>query len=325
MQSDEEVGKVAATVPVVISRVLEMFIENLLIKASSVTKARNAKVLTPSHVKQAVLNEKQFDFLKDIMAAIADVQQDNDESEAAPRPKGRPRKKPEENDGKAAKKAPKAAKPKRAAKAQASSDESEDSANDDDEDEEDEDEDDEAPRQRRQTGSSSRAAPPVTAVRSNLSLLADASASAELTDGRAGTSAASAFAPTPAGIMPPLVPIGTLPPYSEPNPYAAPHLYPGMSMIPPFIDPRLLPGANDMRAHLPHPWPYGAWPPTTSGLWPPPPTDRLPPPSNSHMLSVSRSDEGEEANSGVVDLSLMTPNRSKRRQEQADDNDYDAA
>lgn len=39
--------------------------------------------------KQAVLNEKQFDFLKDIMAAIADVQQDNDESEAAPRPKGR--------------------------------------------------------------------------------------------------------------------------------------------------------------------------------------------------------------------------------------------
>lgn len=36
-----------------------------------------------------MLNEKQFDFLKDIMAAIADVQQDNDESETAPRPKGR--------------------------------------------------------------------------------------------------------------------------------------------------------------------------------------------------------------------------------------------
>lgn len=43
------------------------------------------------------------------------------------------------------------------------------------------------------------------------------------------------------------------------------------------------------------------------------------------VYSVSRSDEGEEANSGVVDLSLMTPNRSKRRQEQTDDNDYDAA
>ena len=50
MQSDEDVGKVAAPVPVIISRALELFAETLLKKANNVTNARGARTLTPSHL-----------------------------------------------------------------------------------------------------------------------------------------------------------------------------------------------------------------------------------------------------------------------------------
>jgi hypothetical protein len=50
MQMDDEVGKVAQAVPVIISRTLELFVESLLKKAEVVTVARNAKTLTPSHL-----------------------------------------------------------------------------------------------------------------------------------------------------------------------------------------------------------------------------------------------------------------------------------
>ena len=50
MQIDEDVGKVAAAVPVIISRALELFVESLLKKANAVTTNRNARTLTPSHM-----------------------------------------------------------------------------------------------------------------------------------------------------------------------------------------------------------------------------------------------------------------------------------
>ena len=69
MQADEEVGKVAAVVPVIIckllspkpaglpcsdflfaARTLEIFVESLLRKASDVTRSRNARTLTPAHL-----------------------------------------------------------------------------------------------------------------------------------------------------------------------------------------------------------------------------------------------------------------------------------
>lgn len=80
MQKDEEVGKVAAAVPVIISRSLELFVESLIKKTSEITQARNAKTLTISHLKQCILNENQFDFLKDLVASVPDVQADEDSS-----------------------------------------------------------------------------------------------------------------------------------------------------------------------------------------------------------------------------------------------------
>ncbi len=50
MQSDEDVGKVAAAVPVIISKSLELFVETLLKNANTVIEARGARTLTPSHL-----------------------------------------------------------------------------------------------------------------------------------------------------------------------------------------------------------------------------------------------------------------------------------
>jgi len=80
MQTDEEVGKVAAAVPVIISRALELFVESLIKKASEITQAKNAKTLTTTHLKQCILAESQFDFLKDLVAMVPDVQGDDDSS-----------------------------------------------------------------------------------------------------------------------------------------------------------------------------------------------------------------------------------------------------
>jgi len=50
-------------------------------KAESVTHARNAKTLTPSHLKQCIMAEQRFDFLKDVVSSIPDVQGDEDAAE----------------------------------------------------------------------------------------------------------------------------------------------------------------------------------------------------------------------------------------------------
>ncbi|CAG9116341.1 unnamed protein product [Plutella xylostella] len=73
MQTDEEVGKVAQAVPIIISRTLELFVQSLLGKAMQVTLSRNAKTLSPAHVKQCILAEQRFDFLHDLVKNIPDV------------------------------------------------------------------------------------------------------------------------------------------------------------------------------------------------------------------------------------------------------------
>ncbi|XP_043929714.1 dr1-associated corepressor isoform X2 [Protopterus annectens] len=80
MQTDEEIGKVAAAVPVIISRALELFLDSLLTKACHVTQSRNAKTMTTSHLKQCIELEQQFDFLKELVAAVPDMQGDNEEN-----------------------------------------------------------------------------------------------------------------------------------------------------------------------------------------------------------------------------------------------------
>ncbi|XP_075044804.1 dr1-associated corepressor [Mixophyes fleayi] len=80
MQTDEEIGKVAAAVPVIISRALELFLESLLKKACQVTQSRSAKTMTTSHLKQCIELEQQFDFLKDLVATVPDIQGENEDN-----------------------------------------------------------------------------------------------------------------------------------------------------------------------------------------------------------------------------------------------------
>jgi len=79
MQSDEDVGKVAQPVPVIISRALELFVENLLKKTNDITTQRGARTLTPSHLKMCIKSEKRFDFLKELVSSVPELQGDHDE------------------------------------------------------------------------------------------------------------------------------------------------------------------------------------------------------------------------------------------------------
>lgn len=87
MQTDEEVGKVSQHCPIMISRCLELFIESLLSKTVRVTNSRNAKTLSPSHMKLVIESEKNFDFLRDLVKDVKDVkdmpEEENGQDEAA--------------------------------------------------------------------------------------------------------------------------------------------------------------------------------------------------------------------------------------------------
>ncbi|KAJ7373408.1 DR1-associated protein 1 (negative cofactor 2 alpha) [Desmophyllum pertusum] len=87
MQTDEDVGKVAAAVPVIISKALEMFVQSLVERASDYTKARNAKTMTTSHLKRCITSENQFDFLKDLVANVPDLPSNEEERDGEPKPK----------------------------------------------------------------------------------------------------------------------------------------------------------------------------------------------------------------------------------------------
>ncbi|CAL4090662.1 unnamed protein product [Meganyctiphanes norvegica] len=84
MQKDEEVGKVAAPVPVIISRALELFVESLLTRAGAITEARHARTLTPAHLKQCILAERRFDFLQDLVSTVTDINPDGESGEMLP-------------------------------------------------------------------------------------------------------------------------------------------------------------------------------------------------------------------------------------------------
>ncbi|KAK9299151.1 hypothetical protein QLX08_007768 [Tetragonisca angustula] len=84
MQTDEEVGKVAQAVPIIISRTLELFVHSLLTKTMEITNAKNAKTLSPSHMKQCILSESRFDFLKDLVKSLPDVSSPDEEVPTPP-------------------------------------------------------------------------------------------------------------------------------------------------------------------------------------------------------------------------------------------------
>mmetsp|Transcript_10036 Transcript_10036/g.18253 ORF Transcript_10036/g.18253 Transcript_10036/m.18253 type:complete len:250 (+) Transcript_10036:76-825(+) len=73
MQIDEEVGRMNAVVPILMSKAVEIFGLNLVKEACRTAQQRNHTTLQPPHIKQCVMEKKEFDFLKRIVKDLPDI------------------------------------------------------------------------------------------------------------------------------------------------------------------------------------------------------------------------------------------------------------
>ncbi|KAI0984889.1 hypothetical protein GJ496_005133 [Pomphorhynchus laevis] len=65
IQKNEKIGKLSSCVPVMVSRALEQFIEQLVGSACEITLSRGAKTLTPLHIQELVsIRSTRFSFLQ---------------------------------------------------------------------------------------------------------------------------------------------------------------------------------------------------------------------------------------------------------------------
>ncbi|OXU21108.1 hypothetical protein TSAR_013670, partial [Trichomalopsis sarcophagae] len=67
-----------------IPRTLELFVHSLLTKTMQITSAKQAKTLSPSHMKQCILSESRFDFLKDLVKNLPDASGPDDDNHTPP-------------------------------------------------------------------------------------------------------------------------------------------------------------------------------------------------------------------------------------------------
>ncbi|KAL8544975.1 hypothetical protein ACS0TY_005257 [Phlomoides rotata] len=73
MQADEDVGKIAMAVPLLVSKALELFLQDLCDRTYEVTKKSGAKTVNSLHLKQCVQSFNSFDFLKDVVNKVPDL------------------------------------------------------------------------------------------------------------------------------------------------------------------------------------------------------------------------------------------------------------
>jgi histone H3/H4 len=96
MQADDDVGKIANAVPVMISKCLELFISSLVNRTKEITKAKNSKTMSLAHLKECIETTEQFNFLEE---KVKNIQVQTTPSETTPKPKRqRKAKEPKEGD-----------------------------------------------------------------------------------------------------------------------------------------------------------------------------------------------------------------------------------
>jgi Dr1-associated corepressor len=83
MQSDEEVGKIATSTPILVGKALECMLEDVLSAAAAVAHAKRSKTVSPAHLREAVEAADKFDFLRATLAKAPRPDQ-NTPSSAAP-------------------------------------------------------------------------------------------------------------------------------------------------------------------------------------------------------------------------------------------------
>ncbi|XWS08233.1 hypothetical protein CRYUN_Cryun41cG0062200 [Craigia yunnanensis] len=72
MQADEDIGKIALAVPVLVSKALELFLQDLCDRTYEITLQRGAKTMNSLHLKHCVQSYNVFDFLRDIVSRVPD-------------------------------------------------------------------------------------------------------------------------------------------------------------------------------------------------------------------------------------------------------------
>ncbi|XP_065325396.1 dr1-associated corepressor-like isoform X2 [Gordionus sp. m RMFG-2023] len=77
MQLDENIGKVASTVPIVISQALESFLKCFLLDIVDKNPNQRVKTLSPQLVKESTLQNPRWNFLEKLMASVPDQKQSN--------------------------------------------------------------------------------------------------------------------------------------------------------------------------------------------------------------------------------------------------------
>ncbi|XP_042468807.1 dr1-associated corepressor-like [Zingiber officinale] len=70
MQTDEDVGKIASAVPLLVSKALELFLQDLCDRTYEITLQRGAKTLNSSHLKQCVKTYSAYDFLTGVVNKV---------------------------------------------------------------------------------------------------------------------------------------------------------------------------------------------------------------------------------------------------------------
>ncbi|WJX59234.1 hypothetical protein P8452_44584 [Trifolium repens] len=73
MQTDEDVGKIAMAVPLLVSKALEQFLQDLCNRTYEITLMKGAKTVNAFHLKQCVQTFSVFDFLNDIVSKVPDL------------------------------------------------------------------------------------------------------------------------------------------------------------------------------------------------------------------------------------------------------------
>ncbi|EEF39141.1 negative cofactor 2 transcriptional co-repressor, putative [Ricinus communis] len=73
MQADDDVGKIALAVPLLVSKALELFLQDLCDRTYAITLRRGAKTLNSLHLKQCVHTFNIFDFLGEIVGKVPDL------------------------------------------------------------------------------------------------------------------------------------------------------------------------------------------------------------------------------------------------------------
>ncbi|PWN87805.1 histone-fold-containing protein [Acaromyces ingoldii] len=83
MQTNEDVGKVAQATPVVVSKALEMFMQSIVDETVRQARDKGSRKLTSQHLKRAIHENETFDFLKDIVAGVADATEEKGEGDGS--------------------------------------------------------------------------------------------------------------------------------------------------------------------------------------------------------------------------------------------------